>query len=166
MVHYFIRKSVVDQTFIRNSENLCKSIVGIVASQLHTFSICQEISTGLYTGWELATDSQNFRARTIRSRTFENMVKSYLESQRSECKIESYYKTGKQKKINCFSVDGFCAHCDTVFGAMGCYFHFCFCQEAKASLSEEETHRDIRKREHDEFRRDYIKSKGYKILEI
>ena len=49
---------------------------------------------------------------------------------------------------------------------MGWYFHFCPCQEAKASLSEEETQRGIRKREHDELRRDYLKSKGYKIVEF
>ena len=30
----FTRKAVVDQAFIRNSENLCKSIVGIDASQI------------------------------------------------------------------------------------------------------------------------------------
>ena len=74
------------------------------------------------------------------------MVMSYLQSQRSE--IENYYTTGKQKKIDCYSVDGFCAHCDTVFEALGCHCHFCPCQEAKASLSEEETQRGIRKREH------------------
>ena len=162
----FTRKAVVDQTFIRNSENLCKSVVGIDASQLYPFSMCQEMPTGLYTRWEFDTDSQKFRARTNRSRTFENMVMSYLQSQRSECKIESYYTTGKQKKIDCFSVDGFCTHCNTGFEAMSCYFHFCPCQEAKASLSEEETQRGIRKREHDELRRDYLKSKGYKIVEI
>ena len=54
----FTRKAVVDQTFIRNSENLCKSIVGIDASQLYPFSMCQEIPTGLYTRWEFDTDSQ------------------------------------------------------------------------------------------------------------
>ena len=130
------------------------------------FSMCQEMPTGLYTRWEFDTDSQKFRARTNTSRTFENMVMSYLQSQRSECKIESYYTTGKQKKIDSFSVDGFCTHCNTVFEAVGCYFHFCPCQEAKASLSKEETQRGIRKREHDELRRDYLKSKGYKIVEI
>ena len=31
----FTRKAVVDQTYIRNSENICKSIVGIDASQLY-----------------------------------------------------------------------------------------------------------------------------------
>ena len=94
------------------------------------------------------------------------MVMSYLQSQRPECIIESYYTTGKQKKIDCFSVNGFCAHCDTVFEAMGCYFLFCPCQEARASLSEEEMQRGIRKREHDELRRDYLRNKGYNIVEV
>ena len=101
--------------------------------------------TGLYTRWEFDTDSQKFRARTNISRTFETMVMSYLQSLRLESKIESFYTTGKQK-VDCFSVDGFCAHFNTVFEAMGCYFHFCPCQEAKASLSEEETQRGIRKK--------------------
>ena len=118
----FTRKAVVDQTSIRNSENLCKSIVGIDASQLYPFPMCQEMHTRHYTQWELDTDSQKIRARTNRSRTFENMLISYLQSQRLECKIESYYTTGKQKKVDYFSVDGICAHCSTVFEAMGCYF--------------------------------------------
>ena len=161
----FTRKAVVDQTYVRNSENICTSIVGIDASQLYPFSMCQEMPTALYTRWELDTNSQKFKARTNNFRKFENMVMSYLQSQRPECTIESYYTTGKQKKIDCFSVDGFCAHCDTVFEAMGCYFHFCPCQEARASLSEEEMHRGIRKREHDELRRDYLRNKGYNIVE-
>ncbi|XP_075263345.1 uncharacterized protein LOC142354893, partial [Convolutriloba macropyga] len=63
-------------------------------------------------------------------------------------------------------VDGFCAHCDTVFETMGCYFNFWPCQEARASLSEEEMQRGIRKREHDELRRDYLRNKGYNIVEV
>ena len=43
------RKAVVNETFIRKSTNLCKSIVGIDASQLHPFSMCQPMPTGLYT---------------------------------------------------------------------------------------------------------------------
>ena len=88
------------------------------------------------------------------------MVMSYLQSQCPDCTIESYYTTGKQKKIDCFSVDGFCAHCDTVVEAMGCYFLFCPCQESRASLSEEEMQRGIRKIEQDELRRDYLRNKG------
>ena len=36
----FTLKAVVDETFIRRSSNLCKSIVGIDASQLYPYSMC------------------------------------------------------------------------------------------------------------------------------
>ena len=49
---------------------------------------------------------------------------------------------------------------------MGCYFHFCACQEARASMSEEETQKGLKKREHDELRRDYLRNRGYKVVEI
>ena len=49
---------------------------------------------------------------------------------------------------------------------MGCYFHFCECQEARASMSEKETQRGLKKQEHDELRRDYLRTKGYKVIEI
>ena len=42
----FTRKAVVDETFIRKSTNLCKSIVGIDASQLYPYSMCQPMPTG------------------------------------------------------------------------------------------------------------------------
>ena len=45
----FTRKAVVDETFIRKSSNLCKSIVGIDVSQLRPYSMCQPMPTGLYT---------------------------------------------------------------------------------------------------------------------
>ena len=78
----FTRKAVVDQTYIRNSENICKSIVGIDASQLYPFSICQEMPTGLYTRWELDRNSQKFKARNNKPRTFENMVMSPITTPR------------------------------------------------------------------------------------
>ena len=49
---------------------------------------------------------------------------------------------------------------------MGCCFHFFPSQEARASLSEEEMQRGVRKREHDELRRDYLRNKGYNIVEV
>ena len=156
----FTRQAIVDQTYIRNTKNICKSIVGIDASQLYPFSMCQEMPTGLYTRWEFDSDSKKFKARQNKSRKFENMVMSYLQSQRPNCTIESYYTTGTQKKIDCFNVDGFCAHCKTIFEAMGCYFHFCASQEARASMSEEETQKGLKKREYDELRRDYLRNKG------
>ena len=137
---FFTRKAVVDQTYIRNSENICKSIVGIDASQLYPFSMCQEKPTRLYTRWEFDSDSQRFKARQNKLSKLGIMVMSYLQSH-PNCTIVTCYTTGTQKKIDCFNVDGFCAHYKTIFEAMGCYFHFCACQEARASISEEETER-------------------------
>ena len=45
----FTRKAVVDEIFIRNSSNLYKSIVGIDASQLYPYPMCQPMPTGSYT---------------------------------------------------------------------------------------------------------------------
>ena len=43
----FTRKAVVDETFIRDSRNICKSSVGIDASQMYPYSMCQPMPTGL-----------------------------------------------------------------------------------------------------------------------
>ena len=162
----FTRKAVVDETFIRKSSNLCKSIVGIDASQLYPYSMCQPMPTGLYTRWEYDSETKRFTARQNKSRSFENMVLSYFQHSRPECKIESNVTTGRQNKIDCFSVDGICYHCNTVFEAMGCYYHYCPCQEARPSLTDTDIERGVKKRQQDEMRRDYIQQKGYQIVEM
>ena len=98
----FTRKAVVDKTFIRRSNNICKTIVGIDASQLYPFSMCQGMPTGLYTRWEFDSYLQNFKARQNKIRKFENMVISFYQATRPEFTIESFYTTGKQKKIDFF----------------------------------------------------------------
>ena len=72
----FTRKAVVDDTFVRKSSNLCKSIVGIDASQLYLRSMCQPMPTGLYKRWEYDSETKRFTARQNKSRSFENMVLS------------------------------------------------------------------------------------------
>ena len=162
----FTRKAVVDETFIRKSSNLCKSIVGIDASQLCPYSMCQPMPTGLYTRWEYDSETKRFPARQNISRSFENMVLSYFQQSRPDCKIESNVTTGRQKKIGCFGVDGIRYHCNTVFEAMGCYYHYCPCQEARPSLTDTDIERGVKKRQQDEMRRDYIQQKGYQIVEM
>ena len=95
----FTRKSVVDKTLIRRSNNVCKAILGIDASQLHPFSMCQTMPTGVYTRWQFGSNLQNFKARQNKIRKFENMVMSFYQATRPECTIESFYTTGKQKKM-------------------------------------------------------------------
>ena len=152
------RKAVVDETFIRKSTTLCKSIVNIDASQLCPCSMCQPMPTGLYTRWNYDTEYQKFMPRQKKTRSFENMVLSYFRKIRSECNIECNVTTGRQKKIDYFSVDGICNHCSTVFEAMG-YFHYCSCQEARPSITDNKTTRETKKREEDQMLKDFIQKK-------
>ena len=142
----FTHKAVVDETFIRDSGNICKSIVGIDASQLYPYSMCQPMPTGLYTRWEYDAESNRFKPQQDKSRNFVIMVMSYFQRQRPDSKIESFYTTGIQKKIDCFKVDGFCALCKTVFEAMGCFYPYCPCQEGQLSLTEEDIERRNREK--------------------
>ena len=155
----FTRKAVVDKTFIRRSNNICKAIVGTDASQLYPFSMCQAMPTGLYTRWEYDSDLQKFKARQNKIRKFENMVMSFYQATRPKCTIESFYTTGKQKKIDSFTLDGFCGHCQTIFEALGCYYHFCPCRETQPTLSEDEFEFGIRKRESDKLQKFYLEKK-------
>ena len=161
----FTRKAVVDETLIRKSSNLCKSIVCIDPRQLYPYSMCQPMPTSLYTRWEYNSETKRFTTRRNKSRSFENLVLPYFQQSRPDCKIEIKVTTGRQKKHNCFSVDGFCYHCNTVFEAMGCYYYYCPCQEARTSVTDTDFER-VLKREQDEMRRDYLQQKGYQIVEM
>ena len=162
----FTRKAVVDETFIRDSGNICKSIIGIDASQLYPNSMCQPMPTGLYTRWKYGKECNRFKPQQNKSRNSENMVMSYFQRQRPDCKIESLYTTGTQKKTDCFEVGGFCAHCKIVFEALGCFYRYCPCQEARLSLTEEDINRGNKKREMDQMRKHYIKEKRYNVVEM
>ena len=94
------------------------------------------------------------------------MVLFYFQCTRPDCKIESFYTTSRQKKTDCFSSDGFCSHCNTVFEAMGCFYHFCPCQELRPSFTEEDTKRGIRRKELDDLRRSYKQKKVFTVLEM
>ena len=49
---------------------------------------------------------------------------------------------------------------------MGYYFHYCPCQEARPSLTDNEIMRRIKNREQDQMRKEYIQQKGYKLIEM
>ena len=48
---------------------------------------------------------------------------------------------------------------------MGCFHHYCLCQEARPSLNEEDIERGSKKREMDQMRKQYIKEKGHDVVE-
>ena len=66
----FTRKAVVDETFIRKSTNICKSLVGIGASQLYPYSMCQPMPTGFYTRWDIDSGTSRFTPRQNKTRSF------------------------------------------------------------------------------------------------
>ena len=157
----FRRKAVVDETFIPKSAKICKSFVAIDASQIYPYSICQPMPTSPYPRWDFDSETNRYTPQQSNTRSFENFVMSYFQRTRPKCEIESFFTTGRQKENDCFSVDGFCSHCNTVFEALGCFYHFCPCQELRLPLTEEEIQCSSKKRELDALRRPYIQTKRF-----
>ena len=145
----FTRKAVVDETFIRKQP-----------------TTPLPMRTGLYTRWDIDSETSRFTHRKNKTLSFEKMVMSYFHGTRPDCETERFYTTGRQKKIDRFIAYGFCFHCKTVFEAMGCSYHFCPCRELRPSLTEEDVKRGSRRRELDEWRRGYIQEKGFTVTEM
>ena len=86
------------------------------------------------------------------------MVMSHSLRSRTKIKIGSFYTTGTQEKIKCFSADAFCLDWNTVFEALGCFHHNCSCQEAQPLLTED-IERGNKLKLMDGMRKLYIKEK-------
>ena len=108
--------------------------------------MCQPMPTGFFTRSNFNSESIRFTPRQNKTRSFENMFMFHFQRTRPECEIESFFTAGRQKNIDCFSVEGFCSHCNTVLEAMGCFYHFCLCQELRPSITEEDIQRGSKKR--------------------
>ena len=80
------------------------------------------------------------------------MLMSDFQQIKSACKIECFHTTGGQKKIIASVFMGFWSHCNTVFQAMACLFHFCHCQEVRPSVTEEDIQFADEKRELNKLR--------------
>ena len=161
----FNRYAKVGETFIGDTNNLCWNILGIDASQLYPFAMTKEMPTGIYVKWEKNTTNHMFHPKRNTKSYFEYLVMNYLQARNPNCTIQSTFTTGNQKMFGNFSVDGYCSHCNRVFEAMGCYFHFCKCQESKR-LPIDVIEKGLKKREADTYRRDVIKSFGVEVEEI
>ena len=112
----FTRKAVFDETLIRKPTKISKSIVVIDASQLYPHWVFQPMPVGFYTRWHLESERDWFAPRQNNTRSFEKTVISYFQRTGPECKIESFYTTGREK-IECSNVDVFYSHCNAVYKA-------------------------------------------------
>ena len=159
----FARKAVVDETFIRTSTNIYKCFFRLMPANYTPTRCVNPCPTGLCTcgiSIQKPLDSHLDKTRPVALKIWS------CQRTRPDWKIESFYTTGRQKKSDRFSVDGFCSHCNIVFEATGCFYHFCPCQELRQSLTEEHIKRDSQKRELDDLRRDYIQEKVFSIIEM
>ena len=138
-------KTVVDETQLRKLAKACKSIFGMGAIQIYPYPMCQPVPTGLYTRYEFGAELKRLKSRHNKPRIFEKMVRSYFQRMRQDWGIESFYPTGTQREIDCFSADGFCVQCNPVFETMGSSYHYCSCHEAPSALTEEDIQRGTEK---------------------
>ena len=110
----FTRKAVVDETFIRKPTNICKSIAGIDASQLYPSSRCQPVPTGLYTRWDIDSETGRFTPPQNKTLRFENMVMPYFHRTRPDFwnrEFLHYRQTEENWSLQCWWVLFSLQHC-------------------------------------------------------
>ena len=92
----FTRKAVVDETFIRKSTNLYKSIVGIDASQLYPFSRCQPMPTGPYRRWDFDSETSRFILRPPASKIWSCL---FSNEQDQNVKLKASLQQADRRKL-------------------------------------------------------------------
>ena len=161
----FTRKGVVGESKIGTSDNVVQTVVGIDASQLYPYAMCQEMPTGQFTKWEVEESSGHFKPVKNTKLALENRVMAYLQSQRKDCHIIATVTTGKQHSVGPYHVDGFCAHCNTVFEVNGCYWHFhSKCMSSK--FEGDKLAEALKRRQHDQTRLEYLHAKGFQVVTV
>ena len=93
------------------------------------------------------------------------MIIFFFQRTRREFKNVSFFKTGRQERIEVFSVDGVSFHCNNVFEAMGCFYR-CSCQEIRPFLTEKDFQRGSKKKKLVALRRHYIQEKDFNVIEM
>ena len=123
--------------------------------------------TGLFMRWDFDSETSIFKPRQSKSRSFEIVVLSCFQQTRPEFEIESFFTAGRQKKNDCFSVDGFCSHCNTLLEPCVA-FTTSVPVKSCIPLSLKRIFNVVarRERELDAMRRHYIHEKGFKVIEM
>ena len=104
----FTRKAIVDETFNRKSANICKSIVGIDACQLYSYSMCQPMPTGLYTRWDFDSKTSSFTPRQkTRPAAFKIWSCPISNEQDQNVKLKASLQQADRKKLTALVLMGF-----------------------------------------------------------
>ena len=161
----FTRYAKVGSSRIKHSSNMCKTIVGIDASQRYPFSMMKDMPTRVYTKWELREDTRLFQPRRSKKKYLECIVLKYFQKHNPHCYFQTQFNQKSQKRIGVCLVDGFCSQCNTVFEVLGCYWHFRPFQEKKGPPIDE-VEKGVKIREYNECRRKFLLETGFKVCEI
>ena len=162
----FTRNVLFDETIIRKLLNICKSIVGIDASQLYSsqcVNICPQVCTR---DGSLTPICRILKLDIIELTTLRPLLCFLTRKQDQYVKLKAFLRLENRRKIDCFNVDGYCDHPKTVFAAMRWYYHFYSFEEARPSVTDQDIERGNKKREMDDMRRESIKEIGYKVEEM
>ena len=124
------------------------------------------MSTGLYTRLDFDSENSRFIPRQNKTRSFEYMVMSFISNEHDQnVKLKASLQQ-VDKKTDSVSVDGFCSYCNTVYEAMGCFYHFCPCQKRRPPLTEEDIQRGSKKRVLNLLRRHCKQAEGFTVIEM
>ena len=162
----FTRKAVVDENLFENQQTFANILFGLtLANYTPTLCVNPRRLVFIRVGFSIQNrvDSYLDRTRPAALKIWSCLISN---EQDQNVKLKASLQQAHRKKIDCFSVDGFCSHCNTVFEAMGCFYHFCPCRELRSSLTEEDIQRGSKKRELDALRRHYIQEKSFKVFEM
>ena len=161
----FNPKAVVSGRIFQYSTKVCKWIVGVIATQFYPFAMCQSMPTGLNTRWDFEADLQRFKPKSNRARSFELLFLTQFQISALTCKTEIFLTRGVQKESDCFRVNGFFGHCNTVFEPLGCFVFF-ECQEEQPGLAEEDIVKRQKRSEMDNLRRSYLREKKFSNVQM
>ena len=162
----FSRKAVVDETFIRKSANICKSIVEVDASQLYPYSICQPMPTGLYTRWDFDWKRVDSHLDKTRPATLKLRSCPFSDEQDQNAKKEASLQQADIKKSTASVLIGFVLIA-TMYLKQGVAFTTSVPVKSCVLLSLKKIfQRGSKKRELDALRRHYIQEKDFKVIEM
>ena len=112
-----------------------------VSVHIRCVSLCQPVFIRVGISIQIRVDLglDETEPAALKTKTYSLFNEKY-----ENVKLQAFFATGRQTTIDSFSVDGFSSRCNSVFEAMGCFYHFCHSQEVRRSLTGEDIQRGRR----------------------
>ena len=145
---------------------MCQSFLGIDASQLHNYSMCQPMPIGILRvriSIQKPLDSNFGKTRHVALRKWSCPI---FNEEDLSVNSRAYIQQANRKKLSAFMLMDFFSHRNTVFGTIGCFYHFHHCYEVRPSLTEEGFQCGSKKRELGALRRHQKQEKGFIGIEM